>query len=156
MYILQCLLTLLTDKILSDKVNYIIRRFFLTNVWEYPNQSLIDSYSALDLKFIEDFDLQLLSNGYTKYEIKNIDDMIQYLKEVSPRLDGLTTRYFIEQFITTYHGSSIMAMDYLPYTFFIIINVLISSFLISQVALNDIIKNTNGINKFYIELSKTI
>lgn len=144
------------DKVLYDKVSYCINRFFLERIWEYPNKDLIESYSSVELKFIESLDLDLLKTGYTDSDIKDINDLLMFIKTLSPRMNDLNTRYFIERFVNTFHGSSIMSLDYLPYVFFVIINVILGSFLISQTALNDIVKNTKGVNKFYIELSKTI
>lgn len=144
------------DKALFDKVNYVITRFFLEHVWEYPNEGLIDSYASSGLNFVDLNDLDLVKIGYNSAKINNIDDMIKYLKTLSPRMDNLNIRYFIERYITTYHGSSILSIDYLPYVFFIIMNILLGSFLISQTALGDLIKNTSGMNKFYSELAKTL
>lgn len=144
------------DKVLYDKASYAISRFFLSQVWMYPNPELIESYASIDLKNIENLDLSLTKQGYDSEDIKSIDDLMRFLSTLSPRMKEVNTRYFIERFINTYHGSSIMSIDYLPYLFFVIINILLSSFLISQVALNDVVKNTNGITKFYVELSKLI
>ena len=144
------------DKTLYDQVTYIVTRFFLTNVWEYPNKELIESYAKSDLKYIEGFDLDLTVQGYDNAGITDFNTLIQYLSTLSPRMKELNTRYFIERYINTYHGSSILSIDYLPYVFFVIINTLLSSFLISHRALNDIIKNTRGINKFYPELLKLV
>ena len=55
----------------------------------------------------------------------------------------ILTRYFIERYVTTCHGASILSIDYLPYLFFVIVNVLVGSFLIAQPALADVIKNVN-------------
>ena len=156
MKILNRLYAVSTDKTLADKVSYVIRRFFIERVWEYPTEATVLAYAKTDLKFITSLDLDLLEQGYSNSQIKNIDNLIAYLRTLSPRLAELNTRYFIEQFVGTFHGSSIMALDYLPYVFFVIINVMLSSFLISQQALNDIIKNINGMQRFYVELAKTI
>lgn len=154
--ILNKLYALTTDRVLHDKVSYSITRFFLEKVWEYPNTGLVHSYASADLKYIEDLDLSLTQQEYESAQIVDLDNLLTFVKSLSPRMKNLNTRYFIEQYVNTYHGASIMAMDYLPYVFFVIINVILSSFLISQTALNDLIKNIKGINKFYSELSKTI
>ena len=49
-----------------------------------------------------------------------------------------------------------MAIDYLPYLFFVIINILLGASLMKQMALIEIVKNTKGMNLFYAELSKII
>lgn len=144
------------DKPLYDKVTYSLKKFFLTNIWNYPNKDLIESYASTDLKFIEELDLSLTKQAYNDAEIKDINDLLNFIKTLSPRMKDLNTRYFIERYVNTYHGSSILSIDYLPYVFFVIINILLGSFLISQAALNDIIKNINGMQKFYPELAKII
>ena len=55
----------------------------------------------------------------------------------------------------TFSGA-IMAVDYLPYVFYVIINVKLGSFLIGQGALTDIVKNTKNTEKFYTELAKIV
>lgn len=144
------------DKVLFDKVSYCIIRFFLDKIWEYPNKGLIDSYASNNLKYISDSDLDMVRMGYNDYKINTIEELLLYIKTISPRMNDLNIRYFIERFINTYHGSSIMSIDYLPYLFFVIVNILLGTFLISQTSLNDVVKNTEGITKFYSELSKLI
>ena len=148
--------SLTTDKVLHDKASYVINRFFLEKIWEYPNTGLVDSYASADLQYIDDLELGRMKQGYENAQISDLDQMLNYVKTISPRMTDLNVRFFIEQFVNTYHGGSIMAMDYLPYLFFVITNVILSSFLVSQGSLNDLVKNVKGINKFYQELSKTI
>jgi hypothetical protein len=144
------------DKELYDKTSYCINKFFLSTVWGYPSKDLVEAYAKSDLKSISELDLGMISTAYDSNNIKDINELISFISDLSPRMKELNTRYFIERFINMYHGSSIMSIDYLPYTFFVIINVILGSFLIAQNALNDIIKNTKGINKFYMELSKIL
>ena len=148
--------SLVLDKVLLDKTMYCFNRFFLDKIWNYPNKTLIHSYASNNLDNINQMDLELISTSYDSAEIKDIDTLLQFVSKLTPRMESLNTRYFIERFVNTFHGSSILAIDYLPYMFYVIANILIGSFLISQIALNDIIKNTKGIQKFYSELSKLI
>lgn len=144
------------DKVLYDKVCYCIKRFYLECVWEYPNTGLVSNYASSDLKYIQQFDLDALDATYSKMEIKTIAKLLEFVKSLSPRMSDLNLRYYIERFIKTYHGSSILSIDYLPYVFFVITNVVMSTFLVSQTALNDIIKNTKNINRFYSELARVM
>lgn len=139
-----------------EKASYIIGRFFLERIWEYPTKDLIEGYATSGFKYISAMDLDILQSEYDAAKIMDIDDMLKFIKKISPRMSDLNTRYFIERYVNTYHGSSILSIDYLPYVFFILVNTILSSFLISQTALNEIIKNTKGINKFYVELAKSI
>lgn len=144
------------DKVLYDKCVYCISRFFLTYVWEYPNKDLIDAYAKSACDTISQLDMDMLKTNYDAFNPTDLKGLMEFMKSLSPRMSDLNIRYFIERFITTYHGSSIMALDYLPYVFFVITNVILSTFLVSQTALNDIIKNTKNIGKLYPELSKLI
>ena len=144
------------DKVLYDKVCYCIKRFYLECVWEYPNTGLVSNYASSDLKSIQQFDLDALDATYSKMEIKTIANLLEFVKSLSPRMSDLNLRYYIERFIKTYHGASILSIDYLPYVFFVITNVVMSTFLVSQTALNDIIKNTKNINRFYSELARVM
>lgn len=144
------------DKVLYDKVCYCIKRFYLECVWEYPNTGLVSNYASSDLKYIQQFDLDALDATYSKMEIKTISNLLEFVKSLSPRMSDLNLRYYIERFIKTYHGASILSIDYLPYVFFVITNVVMSTFLVSQTALNDIIKNTKNINRFYSELARVM
>lgn len=144
------------DKVLYDKVCYCIKRFYLECVWEYPNTGLVSNYASSDLKYIQQFDLDALDVTYSKMEIKTIANLLEFVKSLSPRMSDLNLRYYIERFIKTYHGASILSIDYLPYVFFVITNVVMSTFLVSQTALNDIIKNTKNINRFYSELARVM
>lgn len=145
-----------SDKTLYEKVQYAFTRFFLGKVWEYPNEELVKGYAKQELKVLNGMDLDMLETEYTDSDIKDFNELLRFVSSLSPRMKELNGRYFIEYYIKTYHGASILSIDYLPYVFFVIINTILSSFLISQTALNDIVKNTRDINKFYPELSKTI
>lgn len=144
------------DKVLYDKVCYCIKRFYLECVWEYPNTGFVSNYASSDLKYIQQFDMDALDATYSKMEIKTIANLLEFVKSLSPRMSDLNLRYYIERFIKTYHGASILSIDYLPYVFFVITNVVMSTFLVSQTALNDIIKNTKNINRFYSELARVM
>ena len=78
------------------------------------------------------------------------------MKKQFPRLETLTIRYFVERYINTYNGTAILAIDYLPYIFFVVINMLLGGFLVNQGTLSDIVKNTPMANKFYPELAKIV
>jgi hypothetical protein len=144
------------DKQLYDKCRYCFSKFFLTFVWEYPNKDLIDAYAKSGLDNITPLDLDMLKVAYDGFGVNDLKSLLEFMKGLAPRMADLNVRYFLERFVATYHGSSIISVDYLPYLFFVITNVILSTFLIGQAALSDIIKNTKNIGKFYPELSKLI
>lgn len=145
-----------TNKDLLDKVTFVVKKFFLTKIWEYKSTELINNYASLGLEFVQQMDLDMLQEEYDAADIKDINELIVFLSKLNPRLSGLNTKYYIEKYLMIYHQVGLLSMDYLPYLFFVIINTILGSFLITQPSLNEIIKNTPNINKFYIELSKNM
>jgi hypothetical protein len=144
------------DNNLHDKVSYTVSRFFLETVWGVQNESLIYTYAAGTSLNPDHGALKILHEEYSMAGIHNLTDLFEFMKKQFPRMQTLTLRYFVERYINTYNGTAILAIDYLPYVFFVIINMLLGGFLVNQGSLNDIIKETPMINKFYPELTKII
>lgn len=148
--------SLILNKVLYEKVQYCVTRFFIERVWGYPNAGLVEAYSSNELREISEFDLDMIKTGYDNFDITSLDKLIEYIKTLSPRMKELTVKYFIEKYVNAYHGGALISLDYLPYVFYVVISVLLGSFLVSQNALNDIVKTTKGINKMYNELAKIL
>lgn len=143
-------------KDLYDRCAFFISKFFLENVWELKNKTIIDNTAMSVVLTPDRGDLTNAAYAYEQTNIRNFNDLINFIKGITPRMNTLTTKYFIQRYLNTYHGGSIMAIDYLPYLFYVIINTLLGAFLMSQNALADIIKNTKGVQQFYPELVKMI
>ncbi len=139
-----------------DQVSYLVSRFFIDKVWECENEEVAERYavSATSGKDMES--LSTVSELYHKSDIKSIVDLFTLIKENYTRMSNLSVRFYVERYINTYGGSSIMSIDYLPYIFFVISNILIGGFLVNQSSLNDLIKEIKEVRKYYGELSKLI
>lgn len=144
------------DKPLFEKVRYSIKKFFLTKLWGLTNKQVIETYAKNHLKDMSTFDEDMIEDTYDRYGITSVDTLFTFLSTLSPRLSEINIRFFIERYIHTYHGSSILAIDYLPYVFYVIINTILSSFLIGHSSLSAIMKEIKDINKFYVELERII
>ena len=144
------------DVQLHDKISFVISKFFLTRIWHMTNTDIAANY-ALQLTTEKRMDyLETLSEEFDKASPQSIDELFTFLKTVSPRLESLTVRYFVERYLNTYGGSAVLAIDYLPYLFFCIENTIMGSFLVSQNTLGDIVKNTKEIRKFWAELVRMV
>ena len=144
------------DVTLHDKISFVISKFFLSKIWEINNKEIITNYA---LQSTTEKKIELLNSLSDEYDLKNpqtIEDLFNFLKELSPRMSTLTVRYFVERFLNTYGGSSVLCIDYLPYIIFAIDNTIIGGFLLSQNTLSDIVKNTKDIRKFWPELAKLV
>ena len=144
------------DQDLYDRVNFVISRFFLEKVWGLTNMDIIFNNAMVNIQNPNVSDLKIVSDNYDAAEIKDVGDMLLFIKDLSPRLTSLSVRYIIQRFMITYDGGAVMAIDYLPYMFYVVINTLLGGFLLSQTSLADIIKNNRQVRTFYPELVKIV
>lgn len=144
------------DAELHQKVAFTIGKFFVEKVWGVSNSDIGFNVVASNIKNANKMILTQVNDLYNDAEIKDISDALLFIKSLSPRLDSLSVKYIIQRYMITYHGGAVMAIDYLPYMFFVMINTLLGGFLVSQTTLADIIKNERDIKSFYSELTKII
>lgn len=142
------------DPMLNDSVSYSFSKFCLGNMIGLTNPDIITSYGKSLLVNPDPMAIESVNDAYDKADIKDISDLLNFVKELNPRLSTLDIRLFIQRYLNTYGPASIMAMDYLPYLIFVINNVLISSFVVNQTSLNDIVKTAKGVSQYYPELVK--
>lgn len=140
---------------LFNTVSFCISRFYLERVWGLDNRDLIFNYALQTCtNFVNKSALTITNDEYTQANIDSIDKLIIFIKNVSPRLNALNTRYFTECYINLYKDIALLSMDTLPYFIFTLSATYCGSFMVNQPKLSDIIKNTKGSNIFYNELSK--
>lgn len=144
------------DPDLNGKVSFVISRFFLKNLWELKNPGMLFNTAASLIQNPNINDLQQLEVDYEDAEINDVSGMLLFIKTLSPRMDNLSVKYIIQRFMMTYQGGAVLAMDYLPYLFYVIINTVLGGFLVNQTTLSDIIKNNKEIRNFYPELRKLL
>ena len=144
------------DKELYDRVTFAISVFFLKNVAELTNSTAIISYASNVVKTLDFDTLKMIFEEMEERNITSINNLVEYIGTLSSRMSGITVRYVVERYLNTYGQSSILAIDYLPYLFFIIINTMLGGFLVSRPSISDIIKSTPQATKFYAELTKLV
>lgn len=142
------------DTAINDKVSFAISKFFLSKVVELGNPQVVDSYASNLAPNLSSTEIDMFSDEYNQANINNVEELINFLKQQVPRMGKLTTRYFVERFLNSYGQTSILAVDYLPYMFLVMINTLLGTFIVNQPSISDIIKNTHGSSRFYAEMIK--
>ena len=142
------------DQDLHDRVSFIISKFFLESVWGNHNPDIIFNTALGFLKNPNHYDLQDISRQYDEKEIKDISDALLFIKELSPRLSTLSVKYIIQRYMITYNGGAVIAIDYLPYMFYVMSNAVLGGFLMNHTAMSDILKNQKSIRGYYSELYK--
>lgn len=142
------------DKTLYNQVTFSVSKFFTTQIWGQNNQEIVTSYAislCIDPNMV---DIESVNNSFNDRKIRDISDLVDFIKTLSPRLNNITIKHFMERYINTYNPSAVLSIDYLPYLFFVISNTLLGAFIVSQNSLSDIVKDTKGINVYYQELSR--
>lgn len=142
------------DQGLYDNVSLVISRFYLEKIWEMNNQDTMFNIAVSNMKTPDYNNLKLVWEDYTSKNITSVVDLLLFIKSLSVRFDKLSVKYVLQRYMVTYHGACILALDYLPYIFFVIINTIQGSFLLNDTILTDIIKKDKNIRLFYPELSK--
>ena len=142
------------DQELYNSVSFCFSRFFLDRMWDVSNKHTLYNYATANMKAANHTILETLDHQYTAAEITDVSGLLEFIKTISPRLESLSVKFFIERYINSYNPAGLLSMDYLPYLFFVVINIRLGSFIVSQGSLSDLIKNTKGINNFHNELAK--
>lgn len=147
------------DPELFNSISFCISRFYLEKIWGSDNHDLIFTYAVQTCtKLVNKSNLMIIDDEYSQANINSIDQLITFLKNISPRLNNLNMRYFTECYINTYGKPAILSMDTFPYIIFTLSATYCGSFIagLKQSIINDIIKNIKGSNIFYNELSKLV
>lgn len=140
-----------------NKVAFCIGKFFLERVWMSTNEDIIFTYACSTINsVINKAEMMIISKMYDDKQIKTIDQLISFLREITPRLSGMSFRYFLQCFINTYKDGALFSLECLPYFLYVIEASMIGSFLINQPMISDICKNIKGMNSFYPELVKSV
>lgn len=142
------------DRDLYNNVTYVVANFFYKNMWEMNDENASNYAISMLPPSRNMIILNETIEAYSAVEVKTIPQLFEFIKNMSGRMKDLNIRLFIERWINSYNSSAILAMDYLPYLFFVVSSTLLGSFLVSQKTISDIIKNTKRINSYYSELSK--
>lgn len=145
------------DQDLYSKVSFCVSKFFLKNIWNSDNNEINFSYSIGNIRNdVNKADMLLLSELFDSKNITNIEELILFIKELSPRLNAINLRYFLQWYINTYKGGAMFSLECLPYFLFTVEASMIGSFIVNQPIISDITKTIKGMNTFYPELFKTV
>jgi hypothetical protein len=142
---------------LYAKVSYSISRFFLMNMWNMTNMNNIQNIIVSSIGIgSTPYNLAALADEYEDADIQNIEDLIGFLSNISPRLNQLSMPYFTKAILLQYKPEALFSMEVLPYLLFTIQSAMVGSFLINQPVISDILKNIKSANGYYSELVKII
>ena len=136
-------------------VSYVISRYFLMDIWGMTNINTIQNLIVSSIGIgSTPYNLANLGDEYEDASIENVEDLIEFISKISPRLNQLNMSYFTKAWLLQYKPEALFSMEVLPYLLFTIQTAMIGSFLINQPILNDILKNIKSASTYYSELVK--
>ena len=100
-----------SDKMLENKVTFSIAKFYLQKIWGLTNEETINNYAAYSCNNINEIDMNDIIYAYNEANINDINDLLLFIKTVSPRMANLNIKFFMERWINTYGQSAILSLD---------------------------------------------
>jgi hypothetical protein len=144
------------EKEIVDRVSFAISRFFLDNVWENANKDINTNYAINAILSPNKMDLALVAEQFNEANVKNVEQLIAFLKTLTKRFNNLNLRYFTQCYLNTFKSSALFSMECLPYFLYTIQTACLGSFIVNQPIITDICKNIKGMDTFYAELTKSV
>lgn len=144
------------DKDAYDSVFYGAARFFLERVIGLTNRELSHAYAMACLKNPNQQAISLAEDLYTVVNPEAVSKLVEFYKKSNKKMEELGYRYYFERWISSFGTGACLSIDAYPYFYYVIANVLISGFLINVPSVSEIVKNAQGINKFYAEIMRIV
>lgn len=144
------------DKDVYDSINYMAARFCLEHIMGVKNPELSHSYAVSVCNNPSNVIITIARDNYMTEDVTSIEKLVALIAKQSTKMEKLTYRYFFERWISSFGTGACLGIDSYPYLSYIISNVLLGAFLVNVTGLSEIVKNTKGINSFYMELSRII
>lgn len=148
--------SIMTDKPVYNKVRYWFNRFFLEKIFginDTPEN--IEALSKAHINFLDEFGLQELTNSYNDKAPNNISDVLDGVKNITPRMNTLSLGTFLGNWTNYYFIPATLAIDNIEYLIFMV-NALLSGNNIINIGASDIVKEAKNIKSFKPELIKLI
>lgn len=144
------------DKILFDTIQYYVNRFFLENVYgANDSPENLENIANAHFKFIDEIKYDEIKNVYNNADPTKLTELMDILRELTPRMKGLAISRFIGDWISYYYIPSMLAVDNIEYLIFMVITLLNGNNIIS-IAASDVVKETKNIKSLRGELLKLI
>ena len=139
-----------------DIALYYINRYFLERVFGAADSpENINILASKHIKYLDEVQMNDIKNKYDLASIVNINEFLELLKEVSPRMKTLNLATFLNDWINYYYIPATLACDNIEYLIFMCITLLAGNNIIN-IGASEIVKEAKGIKGFRGELLKLI
>jgi hypothetical protein len=144
------------DKIINDTLRYWTNRFFLTMILgSHDSEESKEKISKEHFNFINEMKYGEIKQEYDQASPSSISDLLDLVKTVSNRMNLLSLRTFVSNWVNYYREISMLAIDTLDYLIFMIL-CLQNGNPMFNISATEIVKEAKGINGFREELIKLI
>jgi hypothetical protein len=135
------------NKSAYQKIIYLSSKFFMINLLQLPDSSMVNNYAMRDAKDIDKMTISRLEEQVmSSSDGHAYDDIAQFIKAlascghlVTNGFNQLEVREYMTDFIRMYGNSALFGLEHLSYFMFNIVSTMNSAFLNNQYAFKDII-----------------
>ena len=135
------------NKSAYQKIIFLSSKFFMLNLLQLPDSTMIDNYALRDAKDIDKMSISRLEEAImSSSDGHAYDDIAQFIKGVAGcghlvtnGLNQLEVRSYMTDFIRMYGNSALFGLEHLSYFIFNIFSTMNGAFLNNQYAFKDII-----------------
>ena len=147
--------SIMGKKVEFDTITFWINKYFLINLFGSSlSDEAANNLASFDLKHVDELQLEEIERLYDEFDPHNIEDLLNLLKTISPRMKTLTLGVFLSDWINYYYAPSMLAIDNIEYLIFMINALLSGNASLVNISACDIVKDTKNIKSIRSELLK--
>lgn len=144
------------NKIVFDVIQYWVAKFFLLRILgANDSPENLERIASAHFKYIDEMKYDEIRQQYDNADPITIIDLLNLLKDASPRMKNLNLAKFLSDWINYYYIPATMAVDNIEYLIFVIMTLLSGNNIVN-VSASDIVKEAKGIKNIRAEFLKLI
>lgn len=154
--IINRLYSVAAERNVWETVQFYVNKFFLLRVLgSTDTPENIDTISSAGFKYMDEMSFEEVKRQYDEADPEKISDLLNLIKEASPRMRALNLGSFLSDWINYYYVPSMLAIDNIEYLIFMCITLLSGNNIIN-ISAGDIVKEAKNVKSFRSELLKLI
>lgn len=154
--IINRLYSVAAERNVWETIQFWINKFFLLRIFgSTDSPENIDTISSSHFKYIDEMTFEEIKRQYNEADPLTISDLLNLVKEASPRMRALHLNSFLSDWINYYFVPSMLAIDNIEYLIFMCITLLSGNNIIN-ISAGEIVKEAKNVKSFRGELLKLI
>lgn len=148
--------SIMSDKILFDKIQFWVNKFFLIHIFGVvDSDENIDTMASAHVRYLDQMALDDAKEVYKNTDPKQFSELIELLRAQVSRMKALNMGQFLSSWVNYFYPASMLAVDNIEYLIFMMLCLLSGTNIIS-VAAAEVVTNMRNIKQFRGELLKLI